>query len=69
MNFVKKTGLSERAIFWIIILSAIIFVVVMAGSLELYRFQDDRAKATLAAIPTMTAESLEFPDTIQLCGC
>jgi len=60
MNFIEKTRLSERTLFWIIISSSIILVAMIAGSLELYRFQDKRAKATLAAIPTMTAESLEF---------
>ncbi len=60
MNFIEKTRLSERTIFWIIILSSIVLVVLMASSLEFYKSQDKRAKATLAAIPTMTAESLEF---------
>lgn len=60
MNFIEKTRLSERTIFWIVILVSIIVVAIMAGSLELYRVQDEQAKATLTAIPTMTAEALEF---------
>lgn len=32
----------------------------MFGSLEFYRFQEKQAEATLVAIPTLTAESLEF---------
>lgn len=60
MNFIEKTRLSERTIFWTVILLSIIVVAVIAGSLELNRVQDEQAKATLAAIPTMTAESLEF---------
>jgi hypothetical protein len=60
MHFRKNDKLFERAIFWTIILAAVMMVVVSASLLEFYKLQNRKAKATFVAIPTMTAESLEF---------
>ncbi|KAA3657948.1 MAG: LamG domain-containing protein [Chloroflexi bacterium] len=60
MHLEKNNKLSERAVFWIIIMAAIIVAIVIKSLLEFNEFQDRETKATLAAIPTMTAESLEF---------
>jgi hypothetical protein len=51
---------SNRLIFWTIIFIAAALTVVMIGSVSLYQIQSQQVQATLAAVPTMTAEALEF---------
>jgi hypothetical protein len=49
----------NRVIFWSIILIAILIVFIMSGMSAIYQTLNQRAKATLIAIPTTTAEALE----------
>jgi hypothetical protein len=55
----RRQILSNRIVFWIIILISIMMVMMMLSWSAIYQFQDKRAKATMMAIPTLTVEALE----------
>jgi len=50
---------TKQVIFWTIVLASITAVVMMYGIIVGYQILDSRAKATMIAIPTATAEALE----------
>jgi hypothetical protein len=54
-----KQGVSNRAIFWMIILGSVSFLVVISGVVFGYQVLNQQAQATASAIPIMTAEALE----------
>jgi tetratricopeptide (TPR) repeat protein len=51
---------ANRMIFWAIILSSVVILLLISGLLVGYQVLDSQARATAAAIPTMTATALEF---------
>jgi hypothetical protein len=56
----KTTTTSNRVTFWIIILMAIVGVGLIGAVAIGYQALNERAKATMVAIPTVTAAALEF---------
>jgi hypothetical protein len=52
--------LFNKVIFWTIILSALLIVIIVYSAVISYQVREQRIKATLTAAPAATAEALEF---------
>jgi hypothetical protein len=50
----------KKVVFSIIVVTSVLLVLTIYGITWLYQVQDKRARATIAAAPTMTMEALEF---------
>ena len=56
---IQQSNTSNRIIFWTIIITAIVIVILLSIISTTYQTLTERAQATQIAIPTLTAEAVE----------